>query len=117
MDFLPRGAVFFPPAAIQLNLALWPGFGRGNTEPDARNTFAHPPFPAQRCAMTFDVRRLDELPAMWAVLLYRINQSEERDRILRDWEDNVFGGCPPTRTRTWNSGPLGRAGYRPGCDR
>jgi hypothetical protein len=42
--------------------------------------------------MTFeDVRRLDRLPAMWAVLLYRINQSEERDRILRDWEDVVFG--------------------------
>jgi hypothetical protein len=42
--------------------------------------------------MTFeDVRRLDGLPAMWAVLLYRINQSEERDRVLRDWEDVVFG--------------------------
>ena len=41
--------------------------------------------------MTFDVRRLDGLPAMWAVLLYRINQSEEWDRILRDWKDNVFG--------------------------
>ena len=42
--------------------------------------------------MTFeDVRRLDRLPAMWAVLLYRIDQSEERDRILRDWEDVVFG--------------------------
>jgi hypothetical protein len=42
--------------------------------------------------MTFeDVRRLDRLPAMWAVLLYRIDHSEERDRILRDWEDVVFG--------------------------
>ena len=38
-----------------------------------------------------NVRRLDRLPAMWAVLLYRIHQSEERDRILRDWEDVVFG--------------------------
>ena len=42
--------------------------------------------------MTFeDVRRLDRLPSMWAVILYRINQAEERDRILRDWEDVVFG--------------------------
>ena len=28
---------------------------------------------------------------MWVVILYRIHQSEERDRILRDWEDVVFG--------------------------
>ena len=55
-----------------------------------RNTFAHAPF--RGVPMTFeDVRRLDGLPAMWAVLLYQINQSEERDRILRDWEDVVFG--------------------------
>jgi len=38
-----------------------------------------------------DVRRLYALPPMWAVILYRINQSEARDRILRDWEDVVFG--------------------------
>jgi hypothetical protein len=34
---------------------------------------------------------LDPVPSMWAALLYRIKQSEERDRILRDWEDVVFG--------------------------
>ena len=44
-----------------------------------------------------DVRRLDPLPRMWAVILYRITQGERRDRILRDWEDVVFG--PVLRAR------------------
>ena len=36
---------------------------------------------AEVCFMTIEnVRRLDRLPAMWAVLLYRIHQSEERDQ-------------------------------------
>ncbi len=38
-----------------------------------------------------DVRMLDPVPSMWAVLLFRINQAEGRERILGDWEANVFG--------------------------
>ena len=39
----------------------------------------------------YDVRMLDPVPSMWAVLLFRINQAEGRERILGDWEANVFG--------------------------
>jgi hypothetical protein len=28
---------------------------------------------------------------MWKVILYRIWETEQRDRILSDWEDNVLG--------------------------
>ncbi len=38
-----------------------------------------------------DVRMLDPVPSMWGVILFRINQAEERERILGDWETNVFG--------------------------
>ena len=38
-----------------------------------------------------DVRMPDPLPSMWAVILFRINQAEERARVLGDWETNVFG--------------------------
>ncbi len=38
-----------------------------------------------------DVRMLDPVPSMWAVILFRINQAERRERILGDWEANVFG--------------------------
>ena len=37
------------------------------------------------------VRRFDPVPSMWTVLLFRINQAERRERILGDWEANVFG--------------------------
>ena len=33
----------------------------------------------------------EPLPSMWKVILFRIWQAEQRDRILSDWEDNVFG--------------------------
>jgi hypothetical protein len=33
----------------------------------------------------------EQLPSMWKVILFRIWQAEQRDRILSDWEDNVFG--------------------------
>src|SRR5262245_6453401 len=64
----------------------------GFTEP-------RPPWP--RCAIGVFVRGVDmnvreraqpePLPPMWRVLLFRIWQSEQRDRILSDWQDNVFG--------------------------
>lgn len=38
-----------------------------------------------------DLLRFDPVPSMWKVLLFRIWQSERRDRILSDWEENVFG--------------------------
>jgi hypothetical protein len=38
-----------------------------------------------------DILRPEQLPSMWKVLLFRIWQAEQRDRILSDWEDNVFG--------------------------
>jgi hypothetical protein len=28
---------------------------------------------------------------MWRVLIFRIAQAEQRERILSDWETNVFG--------------------------
>jgi len=38
-----------------------------------------------------DILRLEPLPSMWKVLLFRIWQAEQRDRILSDWQENVFG--------------------------
>ncbi len=38
-----------------------------------------------------DVRMLDPVPSMWAVILFRVKQAEERERILGDWEAYVFG--------------------------
>ena len=35
--------------------------------------------------------RVKPVPSMWKVLLFRIAQAEQRERILSDWEDNVFG--------------------------
>ena len=34
---------------------------------------------------------LKSVPALWRILLFRIAQSEQRDRIVRDWEEHVFG--------------------------
>jgi hypothetical protein len=33
----------------------------------------------------------DAVPSLWRILLFRIAQSERRDRIWRDWEEHVFG--------------------------
>ncbi len=33
----------------------------------------------------------EPLPTLWKALLFRIWQAEERDRILADWGENVFG--------------------------
>jgi len=38
-----------------------------------------------------DILRPEPLPSMWKVILFHIWQAEQRDRILSDWEDNVFG--------------------------
>jgi hypothetical protein len=38
-----------------------------------------------------DITMIEPVPKMWRVLLFRISQAQERDRILRDWETNVFG--------------------------
>jgi hypothetical protein len=38
-----------------------------------------------------DILQLEPLTSMWKVLLFRIWQAEQRDRILSDWEENVFG--------------------------
>ena len=35
--------------------------------------------------------RVEPVPSMWKVLLFRIAQAEQRERILLDWETNVFG--------------------------
>jgi hypothetical protein len=34
---------------------------------------------------------LDAVPSLWRILLFRIAQSERRDRLQRDWEEHVFG--------------------------
>jgi hypothetical protein len=34
---------------------------------------------------------LDAVPSLWRILLFRIAQSERRERVWRDWEDHVFG--------------------------
>lgn len=33
----------------------------------------------------------EPVPSIWKVLLFRIWQAEQRERILSDWEENVFG--------------------------
>lgn len=38
-----------------------------------------------------EISRSEPLPSMWIVLLLRIRQAEERDRVLTDWMENVFG--------------------------
>jgi hypothetical protein len=38
-----------------------------------------------------DILRPEPLPCLMKVILFRIWQAEQRDRILSDWEDNVFG--------------------------
>ena len=38
-----------------------------------------------------DLLRFDPMPSIWKVLLFRIWQAERRNRILSDWEENVFG--------------------------
>jgi hypothetical protein len=35
--------------------------------------------------------QVEPVPSMWNVLLFRIAQAEQRERILSDWEENVFG--------------------------
>ncbi len=35
--------------------------------------------------------RVKPIPSMWKVLLFTIAQAEKRERILSDWEENVFG--------------------------
>jgi hypothetical protein len=35
--------------------------------------------------------RVKPVPSMWKVLLFRIAQAEQRERILSDLEENVFG--------------------------
>jgi hypothetical protein len=35
--------------------------------------------------------RVEAVPSMWRVLLFRIAQAEKRARIVSDWETNVFG--------------------------
>jgi hypothetical protein len=34
---------------------------------------------------------LEDVPSLWRILLFRIAQSERRERVWRDWEDQVFG--------------------------
>jgi hypothetical protein len=41
--------------------------------------------------MTRQDLQIGPMPSLWRVLLYRISQSERRERILRDWEEHVFG--------------------------
>ena len=38
-----------------------------------------------------EIMRVERVPFMWKVLLFRIAQAEQRERILSDWEENVFG--------------------------
>jgi hypothetical protein len=41
----------------------------------------------------------DPAPSMWAAILYRIRQSEERDRILSDWRGLRNGSAEGTWAR------------------
>ena len=47
--------------------------------------------PRGRDMIESELVRVKPIPSMWKVLLFRIAQAEQRDRILSDWEDNVFG--------------------------
>jgi hypothetical protein len=38
-----------------------------------------------------DILRPEPVPSLMKVILFRIWQADQRDRILSDWEDNVFG--------------------------
>jgi hypothetical protein len=44
-----------------------------------------------RAMIGSDILRPEPLASIWRVLLLRIRQAEQRQRILSDWEDNVFG--------------------------
>ena len=38
-----------------------------------------------------EILRVERVPFMWKVLVFRIARAEQRARLLSDWEDNVFG--------------------------
>jgi hypothetical protein len=48
-----------------------------------------------------DLLKVGPVPSMWRVLLFRIGQAETRDRILRDWEINVFGYRLTEQRQRW----------------
>ena len=37
-----------------------------------------------------EIMRAERVPSMWKVLVFRIAQAERRERILSDWEENIF---------------------------
>ena len=40
-----------------------------------------------------EIMRVERVPFMWKVLVFRIAQAERRERILSDWE-TIFGLLP-----------------------
>jgi hypothetical protein len=48
-----------------------------------------------------ELTRIKPVPSMWRVLLFRIAQAEERERILRDWEENVWGYRLSEQRQRW----------------
>ena len=47
-----------------------------------------------------EIMRVERVPFMWKVLVFRIAQAERRERILSDWEENVFGMLPSGQRKT-----------------
>ena len=45
-----------------------------------------------------DIMRVERVPFMWKVLVFRIAQAEGRERILSDWE-TIFGILPSGRRK------------------
>ena len=41
-----------------------------------------------------EIIRVERVPFMWKVLVFRIAQAEQGERIVSDWEENVFGMLP-----------------------
>jgi hypothetical protein len=47
--------------------------------------------PACGAMIESELVEFEPVPSMWSVLVFRIAQAEQRERILADWEENVFG--------------------------
>jgi hypothetical protein len=46
-----------------------------------------------------EIMRVERVPFMWKVLVFRIAQAERRERILSDWE-TIFGLLPSGQRKT-----------------
>ncbi len=55
--------------------------------------------PALGAMIENEIMRVERVPFMWKVLIFRIAQAEQRERILSDWE-KVFGMLPSGQRKT-----------------